>query len=901
MQYQPYKASNNATIQCSTCHKSIDIGLIAEHTCVKSAPLPQKTPLPYPTSIPEIRTPPSPAGSFQAPPPRAGTNLKPQRPVLPKIDASLACEQRLPVDAAVIANIVTGQHSELTPASSGNGSLLASPVSATSSRTSRSRSRESSALQRPPSPELISQDCAFPPFPGMSTAKSKSSSKDRTGQSRKEQHRSRVPASATSSARSSSSSPLSHSRTTSSTSTGTTATTTTRGRARSIFGEGRPTTAPEGHAPEFSSQLRNITMPPPAVPSVPPPLTRAETTPNPLPTLAPEPSPLFKPTIDNGIRSSVRGHSATDAERSVFGSAAEREPNYKSKRPPPIASNLAPPFNSQPAKSPPPSGKSLKRTLTEKLFGRRPSNGRRSMVRAALSDEPEQMPVPPMPPPPLSASAIPATAPPRPARSPEPQSPRLINPEPSTLHPSPVITVTNNELEPEALPPQLKDVERERDASFAALEGGGSHSEKVPEPKDDYNHQSSPQVSAEPSSAGFDFGLGQPNNDLPLAPAKEVAFSTEASNGNDVNAMKRLSIDSASSYGSIGFTERTFSSRSTPPPTDEVTRKKSDNPHQLAVEGSQLNMPAPLRPREIDPMAGSPSDLHSVNSHLSPLWLRGKDTDVVKPIHAKVVPPPGADAEKDRTSSVFSSSDDDEIDLKPTAGFRPRKDSLAGAPPPLFHKSRAGSQSSHADIEVPPIPADRPQHRPRQDSLASVGGRNGIKGTCRGCLQPILATEKSVSSADGRLSGKYHKQCFACHTCKEPFATAEFYVHADRPYCAHHYHQLEDSLCATCGKGIEGLYMETANVAGRGKEKHHPTCLKCATCRVQLTNDYFELSGKVYCERDAFRIASPRVHSKGPTRPSPLVREYIRSGDPGALRGTNFPERRIGRPMLEVR
>jgi hypothetical protein len=140
-----------------------------------------------------------------------------------------------------------------------------------------------------------------------------------------------------------------------------------------------------------------------------------------------------------------------------------------------------------------------------------------------------------------------------------------------------------------------------------------------------------------------------------------------------------------------------------------------------------------------------------------------------------------------------------------------------------------------------------------------------------------------------------------CQACKTAFPTAEFYVHNDHPYCGQHYHELENSLCATCGRGIEGLYMETANVAGRGKEKHHPECLKCTTCRIRLDHDYFELSGKVYCERDAFRIASgPKSPHNAPSRPSPLVREYISSGNPGLVEGKNFPERRTNKLMTMI-
>ncbi|KAI9844709.1 MAG: hypothetical protein M1837_005451, partial [Sclerophora amabilis] len=55
-----------------------------------------------------------------------------------------------------------------------------------------------------------------------------------------------------------------------------------------------------------------------------------------------------------------------------------------------------------------------------------------------------------------------------------------------------------------------------------------------------------------------------------------------------------------------------------------------------------------------------------------------------------------------------------------------------------------------------------------------------VKGNCRGCGDAIRG--KSVSSADGQLTGRYHKHCFVCKTCKEPFETATFYVHNNAPY-----------------------------------------------------------------------------------------------------------------------
>ncbi|KPI39837.1 Paxillin-like protein 1 [Cyphellophora attinorum] len=472
--------------------------------------------------------------------------------------------------------------------------------------------------------------------------------------------------------------------------------------------------------------------------------------------------------------------------------------------------------------------------------------------------------------------------------------------------PSPIITISKSsspELDP-APAFEPNQVVQDRDASFAALEGSAPSAPSKEENRKD--SETLPRDDDRGLGIAFDFGLDQVPTTGPTTATEQTQSHRQSNKVDAVENMRRISVDSASSYGSIGFTDRTFSSRSSPPPPDETTRKRLEPTTQLALEDNSHIAPPPPQPRADESMAESPTVPFDTDGHLTAYLAKNDPAAVVTAsIDTSVVSPPPQDRRVSSSSSVFSDSND--VDMVPMQGFRPRKDSLAGAPPPLFHKSTlpartssrpavGESKSTQSSMEMP-----LPTHSPRQDSLSSVSSRNASKGTCRGCSQPILGMQKSVSSADGRLSGKYHKECFVCHTCKEAFATAEFYVHADQPYCAHHYHKLEDSLCATCGKGIEGLYMETANVAGRGKEKHHPACLKCTTCRVQLTDDYFELSGKVYCERDAFRLAKhPRVHSRGPARPSPLVREYIRSGT-DAINGSNFPERRLNRPILQAR
>lgn len=150
-----------------------------------------------------------------------------------------------------------------------------------------------------------------------------------------------------------------------------------------------------------------------------------------------------------------------------------------------------------------------------------------------------------------------------------------------------------------------------------------------------------------------------------------------------------------------------------------------------------------------------------------------------------------------------------------------------------------------------------PVERLRDARPRLQGSRPSSKGNCRGCSEPIVG--KSVKDSSGRLTGRYHKQCFVCRTCNDSFPTAEFYVFENSPYCERHYHVLNGSLCAACDRGIEGQYLETDN-----RRKFHPRCFTCTTCRIVLRDDYFEVGGKKYCDRHAQHAAAPPQNYLGP-------------------------------------
>ena len=146
------------------------------------------------------------------------------------------------------------------------------------------------------------------------------------------------------------------------------------------------------------------------------------------------------------------------------------------------------------------------------------------------------------------------------------------------------------------------------------------------------------------------------------------------------------------------------------------------------------------------------------------------------------------------------------------------------------------------------------------------------KGPCRGCGELIKG--KSVSSADGRLTGRYHKSCFVCKMCNSPFQTADFYVISNLPYCARHYHELNNSLCQGCDRGIEGQYLETES-----RHKFHSYCFTCQDCHRILRDDYYEWNGRTLCEQHAFRAVQQPSSNLG-------------------MGGRRFPERRTTKLMM---
>ncbi|KAK5116938.1 hypothetical protein LTR62_006659 [Meristemomyces frigidus] len=243
--------------------------------------------------------------------------------------------------------------------------------------------------------------------------------------------------------------------------------------------------------------------------------------------------------------------------------------------------------------------------------------------------------------------------------------------------------------------------------------------------------------------------------------------------------------------------------------------------------------------------------------------------DDYDPYRAPAPPPPSAQSTPDATSlqpSVLNAQrilpeqrhSPTQCNATPaTTTIRPRSPQSTLTPPP------------------PPIPSSTTTNR---RPLLTRKSTATLRPTCRGCN--LIIEGKSVKAADGRLTGRWHKSCFVCRSCEQPFLTADFYVIENQPYCEQHYHEKNGSLCHGCQRGIEGEYLETttsnsssaqslAARAGVGKKasvdkKFHPRCFTCCDCRQVLSDDYFEISGRVFCERHALAAMRGQARMAGP-------------------------------------
>lgn len=143
---------------------------------------------------------------------------------------------------------------------------------------------------------------------------------------------------------------------------------------------------------------------------------------------------------------------------------------------------------------------------------------------------------------------------------------------------------------------------------------------------------------------------------------------------------------------------------------------------------------------------------------------------------------------------------------------------------------------------------------------SSIAKASPGTGSCRKCHDEVKqgsrGLTKAIFSRSGELSGQWHRGCFGCSydNCGIMFnKQVTPYVLLDNPFCHHHYHLLNDTLCSLCAMGIEGECIENEL-----KQKWHTHCLKCSRCSENITDDYFCVNNEIYCSKDASVLLEER-------------------------------------------
>lgn len=338
----------------------------------------------------------------------------------------------------------------------------------------------------------------------------------------------------------------------------------------------------------------------------------------------------------------------------------------------------------------------------------------------------------------------------------------------------------------------------------------------APGARPDRTRQSQHVKSARVPSMGPDTSRRPPPRKSLIRPAQQgsVDIAAEFGIGNPYHTPS----DSASS-GHSAFSGPSYTSSQTSPARSQSRRQGSD-------------------PTDVDSM------MDEVNYSMQTLQTRDPRSNprTTNRSPSPLMEPPMRMSPSDEQYDSTPTGSQDRYAAPTTYATSPQYDEGYFTHEPRFKREEPAQENN-------PIPQ---RNFPTRQSSKDPGSLP-YRGDCKACGLPIRG--KSVSSADGRLTGRYHKACFVCTTCSEPFTSAEFYVLDNKPFCELHYHELNGSLCGSCGRGIEGQYVED-----EAQVKYHVGCFCCLDCGRSLSDGYFEVDGRSYCEEDAWN----RVQSAQP-------------------------------------
>ncbi|KAI8374526.1 LIM domain-containing protein [Radiomyces spectabilis] len=132
---------------------------------------------------------------------------------------------------------------------------------------------------------------------------------------------------------------------------------------------------------------------------------------------------------------------------------------------------------------------------------------------------------------------------------------------------------------------------------------------------------------------------------------------------------------------------------------------------------------------------------------------------------------------------------------------------------------------------------------------------------CDYCHEPIQ--QKAVSA----LGKWYHEGHFMCHVCKTPFdENSPFMVHDGHPYCEKDYLTKFGRQCQGCHEYIQG---EFVNALGGDWHKQCFVCTECR--QPFPSQKFHVRNNRPYCERHALGPTSTPTASYPPSTPAPVT------------------------------
>ncbi|EGF79458.1 hypothetical protein BATDEDRAFT_12220 [Batrachochytrium dendrobatidis JAM81] len=109
--------------------------------------------------------------------------------------------------------------------------------------------------------------------------------------------------------------------------------------------------------------------------------------------------------------------------------------------------------------------------------------------------------------------------------------------------------------------------------------------------------------------------------------------------------------------------------------------------------------------------------------------------------------------------------------------------------------------------------------------------------SCRVCREPIIGAHVSTTQK------KYHKECFVCHQCLEPFKNNIFFEAEGNFYCEDDHSVLYGARCAKCGDVIVGKCVSALDA------KWHIEHFNCENCgRPLVGSTFIRKDDKPYCK-----------------------------------------------------